>query len=185
MPDFNTAQLDEIHCLALFDLKNTQIGLKVHNTAKPESVAAMQRLFDKGLVTEADGGYLTTLGIEAAEFAQDLQTILRPIDNETKKTAPAKKATKETEVEAAVFRHLVKHLDEHKEVQNIDLMILAGFCRNCLSKWYLAEAEKLGVTANYDTARERVYGMPYSEWKEKYQQDASAEQLKAFNEKHC
>lgn len=74
-----------------------------------------------------------------------------------------------TELEAAAFRTLVKHLREKTEVQNIDLMNLAGFCRNCLSKWYLAAAEEKGVEMDYDTARELIYGMPYSEWKEKYQ----------------
>ena len=76
------------------------------------------------------------------------------------------------ELEAAAFRRLLKHLDEHKEVQNIELMNLAGFCRNCLSKWYLAAAEEQGVEIDYDAARERVYGMPYSEWKVKYQKPA-------------
>ena len=75
----------------------------------------------------------------------------------------------QVEIEAAAFRRLVKHLDEHKDVQNIELMKLAGFCRNCLSKWYLAAAEEQGVVMDYETARERVYGMPYSVWKEKYQ----------------
>jgi len=75
----------------------------------------------------------------------------------------------QVEIEAAAFRRLVKHLDEHKDVQNIGLMNLAGFCRNCLSKWYLAAAEEQGVVMDYETARERVYGMPYSVWKEKYQ----------------
>jgi hypothetical protein len=74
-----------------------------------------------------------------------------------------------TELEAAAFRALVKHLREHTEVQNIDLMNLADFCRNCLSKWYLAAAEEKGVEMDYETAREIVYGMPYSEWKKKYQ----------------
>ena len=78
----------------------------------------------------------------------------------------------EVELEAAAFRRLLKHLDEHKEVQNIELMNLAGFCRNCLSKWYLAAAEEQGVEIDYDAARERVYGMPYSEWKVKYQKPA-------------
>lgn len=73
------------------------------------------------------------------------------------------------DIEAAVFRRLLTHLDAHKEVQNIDLMNLAGFCRNCLAKWYAAEAAERGVEVDYDAARERVYGMPYSEWKEKYQ----------------
>lgn len=73
------------------------------------------------------------------------------------------------EVEAAAFRRLLAHLDSRKDVQNIDLMNLAGFCRNCLSKWYSAEAESRGQKVSYDEARERVYGMPYSEWKDKYQ----------------
>lgn len=73
------------------------------------------------------------------------------------------------DIEAAVFRRLLAHLDAHKEVQNIDLMNLAGFCRNCLAKWYAAEAAERGVEMDYDAARERVYGMPYSEWKAKYQ----------------
>jgi hypothetical protein len=64
---------------------------------------------------------------------------------------------------------LIAHLDERKDVQNIDLMNLAGFCRNCLAKWYLAEAENQGVTMDYDQAREAIYGMPYQEWKDKYQ----------------
>lgn len=73
------------------------------------------------------------------------------------------------EVEAAAFRRLLAHLDSRKDVQNIDLMNFAGFCRNCLSKWYAAEAESRGETVSYDDAREYVYGMPYSEWKEKHQ----------------
>ena len=83
-------------------------------------------------------------------------------------------------IEAAVFRRLLEHLDERKDVQNIDLMNLAGFCRNCLSKWYMAAAEEAGESVDYDRARERVYGMPYDEWKAKYQAPASAEQLAAF-----
>jgi len=75
----------------------------------------------------------------------------------------------QTELEAAAFRRLVAHLQERKDVQNIDLMNLAGFCRNCLSKWYLAAAEEQGVEMDYDAAREHVYGMSYEEWKEKYQ----------------
>ena len=78
MTDFNNDQLNEIHCLNLFDLNNTQEGLKVHHTAKPESIAAMKRLHAKGLVSQEDGGYLTSLGQEAAEFAQSLLSILRP-----------------------------------------------------------------------------------------------------------
>ena len=69
----------------------------------------------------------------------------------------------------AAFRRLLAHLDEHKDVQNIDLMNLAGFCRNCLAKWYRAAAEADGVALDYETARERVYGMPYETWKAQYQ----------------
>lgn len=87
---------------------------------------------------------------------------------------------KNTEIEAAVFRRLLEHLDNHKEVQNIDLMILADFCRNCLAKWYVSAAEERGETLDYEAAREIVYGMPYSQWKEKFQQKATEEQMKAF-----
>jgi hypothetical protein len=87
------------------------------------------------------------------------------------------------ELEAAAFRRLLKHLDDNKDVQNIDLMILADFCRNCLSKWYLAAAEERGITMDYDQAREAVYGMPYSQWKENHQPPATAAQLEAFAEK--
>ena len=80
-------------------------------------------------------------------------------------------------VEAATFRRLLRHLDENRDVQNIDLMNLAGFCRNCLAKWYSAEAGERELDVDYEQARERVYGMPYSEWKEKYQKPATAEQL--------
>ena len=86
-------------------------------------------------------------------------------------------------LEAAVFRRLLAHLDERKDVQNIELVNLAGFCRNCLSKWYKAAAEEQGQEVNYDDARELVYGMPYEEWKEKYQKEATAEQLAQFNNK--
>lgn len=75
----------------------------------------------------------------------------------------------QTELEAAAFRRLLAHLQERKDVQNIDLMELAGFCRNCLAKWYMAAAEDKGITLEYDAAREYVYDMPYSEWKEKHQ----------------
>jgi hypothetical protein len=88
--------------------------------------------------------------------------------------------SQQTEIEAAVFRRLIAHLDEHKDVQNIDLMNLAGFCRNCLSKWYRAAGEDAGIEIDYEDARERVYGMPYDEWKSRYQTDASSEQLAAF-----
>ena len=87
-----------------------------------------------------------------------------------------------TKIEAATFRRLLDHLDNHKEVQNIDLMNLASFCRNCLSKWYSAEAKVRGHEIDYENAREIVYGIPYSEWKSKYQQDASPEQLEKFKE---
>lgn len=87
-----------------------------------------------------------------------------------------------TEIEAATFRRLVNHLDSHKEVQNIDLMNLASFCRNCLSKWYSAEAEARGHEVDYEQARQVVYGMPYAEWKSKYQQEASPEQLEKFKQ---
>ena len=73
------------------------------------------------------------------------------------------------ELEAAAFRQLLQHLSERTDVQNIDLMDLAGFCRNCLAKWYLAAAEEKGLEMDYDQAREFVYGMPYDEWKDKYQ----------------
>ena len=86
----------------------------------------------------------------------------------------------QTEIEAAVFRRLLKHLDDNKDVQNIDLMILADFCRNCLSKWYMAAAEERGESVDYDRAREVVYGMPYGEWKDKYQTEATPEQMAAF-----
>ncbi|APD94041.1 deoxycytidine triphosphate deaminase [Alteromonas mediterranea] len=84
----------------------------------------------------------------------------------------------QTEVEAAVFRRLVEHLDANKDVQNIDLMILADFCRNCLAKWYSAAASEQGADIDYEAAREVVYKMPYSEWKEKHQLPATDEQLK-------
>lgn len=74
-----------------------------------------------------------------------------------------------TELEAAAFRRLLQHLDDNKDVQNIDLMNLAGFCRNCLAKWYAAAAQERGLEVDYDQAREIVYGMPYAEWKEKFQ----------------
>jgi len=84
----------------------------------------------------------------------------------------------ETELEAAAFRRLVAHLDAHKDVQNIDLMTLAGFCRNCLSKWFVEAAKERGLAVDLDSARQKIYGMPYSEWKDKYQPPATEEQLK-------
>ncbi len=89
----------------------------------------------------------------------------------------------EVEVEAAVFRRFLQHLDQHKDVQNIQLMNLADFCRNCLSKWYISAAEERGESVDFDSARERVYGMPYSDWKEKHQTPATPEQMAIFNAK--
>ena len=85
-----------------------------------------------------------------------------------------------TEIEAAAFRGLVKHLQERTDVQNIDLMNLSGFCRNCLAKWYAAAAQDLGEDVDYDAARTIVYGMPYGEWKDKHQAPASDEAQAAF-----
>ena len=83
-------------------------------------------------------------------------------------------------LDAAAFRRLLSHLDERKDVQNIDLMILADFCRNCLSKWYKSAADDAGIDVSDAEARERIYGMPYSEWKEKHQRPATPEQMAAF-----
>jgi len=87
-----------------------------------------------------------------------------------------------TEIEAAAFRRLLAHLDERKDVQNIDMMNLAGFCRNCLAKWYRTAAEERGEVMSYDEAREVIYGMPYDEWKSRYQKEASEEQKIRFQE---
>jgi hypothetical protein len=84
--------------------------------------------------------------------------MLAPMDEKT-----------QTEIEAAAFRRLVQHMRERKDVQNIDLMNLAGFCRNCLAKWYRAAAEERGVALDYEQAREIIYGMPYEQWKTEYQ----------------
>ena len=89
-----------------------------------------------------------------------------------------------TELEAAAFRRLVDHLREHTDVQNIDLMNLAGFCRNCLSKWYRAAAEDKGIDMDYEEAREIVYGMPYADWKSLYQKEATPEQQAGFEAQH-
>ncbi len=86
------------------------------------------------------------------------------------------------EIEAATFRRLVEHLRGQENLQNIELMTLAGFCRNCLSKWYKAEAESRGLDVEYEAAREMVYGMPYRQWKELYQTEATPEQMIAFEE---
>jgi len=90
----------------------------------------------------------------------------------------------QTELEAAVFRRLVEHLRSHTDVQNIDLMNLAGFCRNCLSNWMKEAADQKGVPLSKDASREAVYGMPYEEWKAKHQKDASPAQTAAFKASH-
>ncbi len=89
---------------------------------------------------------------------------------------------KQTEIEAAAFRRLVAHLQERTDAQNIDMMNLAGFCRNCLSRWMSEASEELGEPISKDEAREYVYGMPYEEWKSRYQTEASDAQKAAFNE---
>jgi uncharacterized protein len=89
-----------------------------------------------------------------------------------------------TELEAAAFRTLVEHFRGRTDVQNIDLMNLAGFCRNCLSKWYAAAAKERGIEVDYEQAREIVYGMPYSEWKAKYQKETSPDKVAAFDKAH-
>ena len=88
---------------------------------------------------------------------------------------------KKTEIEAATYRRIVKHLQDNPEVQNIDLMNLANFCRNCISKWYVSESESHGEEISYDQARELIYGMPYEEYKNKHQKEATKEQLEKFN----
>lgn len=87
-----------------------------------------------------------------------------------------------TELEAAAFRGLVQHLQRRTDVQNIDLMNLAGFCRNCLSKWYMAAAKERGMDMGYDEARKLVYGMPFPDWQRKYQKEATPEQKRKFEE---
>src|ERR1700741_2859733 len=96
-----------------------------------------------------------------------------PIDQKTK-----------TELQAAPFRRLVEHLRQRSDVQNLDLMNLAGFCRNCLSNWYEEAAKLMNVAVSRDEARERVYGMPYDEWKSKHQREANADQKRAFDAGH-
>jgi hypothetical protein len=88
------------------------------------------------------------------------------------------------ELEAATFRRLLQHLDERKDVQNIDLMNLSGFCRNCLSRWYGEAAAEKGLEIDKEAAREVVYGMPYAEWKAAYQTEATSEQKEAFAKSH-
>ena len=88
------------------------------------------------------------------------------------------------ELEAAAFRRLVSHLQERTDVQNIDLMNLSGFCRNCLSRWYMEAAQEQGLSLDKEGAREIVYGMPYDEWKNKYQTPATEDQKAAFEKTH-
>jgi len=95
---------------------------------------------------------------------------------------PLDQATQDA-LDAAAFRRLLSHLDNNKDVQNIDLMILADFCRNCLGKWYKNAADEHGVEISDDQARERIYGMPFSQWKENHQLPATQAQLDAFNAK--
>ena len=95
-------------------------------------------------------------------------------------TAPNFDDQTRTELEAAAFRRLVEHLRERTDVQNIDMMNLAGFCRNCLSNWMKEAADAQGVPLSKDQSREAIYGMPFEEWKTKYQRDATAEQKAAF-----
>ncbi|MGY5453179.1 DUF1244 domain-containing protein [Agarivorans sp. MS3-6] len=92
---------------------------------------------------------------------------------------------KQQAIEAATFRRLLEHLDQHKEVQNIELMNLADFCRNCLAKWMVSAAEEQGETLSYEQAREKVYGMPYSQWKEHHQLPATDEQMAIFKAKEA
>ena len=94
----------------------------------------------------------------------------------------AVKPDTQTELEAAAFRRLVEHLRQRTDVQNIDLMNLGGFCRNCLSNWYREAAADRGIEISKDESREIVYGMPYDEWKAKYQKEATPEQIAAFKE---
>ena len=90
----------------------------------------------------------------------------------------------QTELEAAAFRTLVAHLRERTDVQNIDLMNLSGFCRNCLSRWYKEAANEKGLDLDKDGAREIIYGMPFAEWRDKYQTEATEEQKAAFKKSH-
>ncbi len=87
-----------------------------------------------------------------------------------------------TELEAAAFRRLLQHLRSRTDVQNIDMMNLSGFCRNCLSNWYREAAEEKGLTLSKDQSREIIYGEPYAEWRDKHQTEASADQLASFEE---
>lgn len=97
-------------------------------------------------------------------------------------TKPTIDATRQQEIEAAVYRRLVKHLMSRNDVQNIDLMNLAGFCRNCLANWYMDAAGERSITLSKDEAREIVYGEPYKDWQAKHQKDASSEKLAQFED---
>lgn len=109
-----------------------------------------------------------------------MTTAETPLEN-----AGANDASIRRDLEAAVLRRLLRHLDENKEVQNIDLMIAGGFCRNCLSRWYAEAAGERGLGLTDAEARQRIYGMPYAEWKKKYQKPATGEQLRRFNARHA
>lgn len=87
-------------------------------------------------------------------------------------------------LDATAFRRLVAHLGERTDVQNIDLMILGDFCRNCLSRWYREAADEAGLEVTVDEAKARVYGMPYGDWKAKYQTEATPDQMAAFEKRH-
>jgi len=91
----------------------------------------------------------------------------------------------QTQLEAATFRRLIAHLQQHPEAQNIDIMIVADFCRNCLAKWYAAEALERGEQIDYEQAREIIYGMPYAQWKDLYQLPATPEQLATYDQKQA
>lgn len=93
-------------------------------------------------------------------------------------------AADQDKLDAAAFRRLIAHLGERTDVQNIDLMILGDFCRNCLSRWYREAADEAGLEVSTDEARERVYGMPYGDWKAKYQSEATPQQMAAFEKRH-
>ena len=90
-----------------------------------------------------------------------------------------------TEIEAAAFRRLIQHLQEHAEVQNIDLMLTADFCRNCLAKWLESSARELQAEFDYESALTHVYGMPYEEWKSRHQQEAAPEKIEAFKKRQA
>ena len=120
-----------------------------------------------------DDSYLISICSAPSDAGPKIRTKTMTIDDKTR-----------TELEAAVFRRLVDHLRARTDVQNIDLMNLAGFCRNCLSNWMKEEADAKGVAVSKDESREAVYGMPYEEWKAKFQGSATPEQLAAMKKVH-